>query len=149
MSLRVYTGGSFDLFHWAHAEFLKRCKTLAGENGEVIVSLNTDEFIKAYKGKGLVMTYEERRKALLSCRYVDDVVANLGGADSKLAIELVRPDLIVIGSDWARRDYYAQMQFDQDWLDERGIGLCYIPYTQGISSTDIKARLRFSGKLET
>jgi hypothetical protein len=38
------------------------------------------------------------------------------------------------------------MGFDQDWLDLRGIGLCYIPYTQGISSTDIKKRL--SGKLE-
>lgn len=143
MGLRVYTGGSFDLYHWAHAEFLKRCKTLAGQDGEVIVSLNTDEFIKEYKKKGLVMTYEERRKALLSCRYVDDVVPNIGGADSRLAIELVRPDLVVIGSDWARKDYYAQMQFDQDWLDERGIGLCYIPYTQGISSTDIKSRLRF------
>jgi len=149
MGLRVYTGGSFDLYHWAHAEFLKRCKDLSGQDGEVIVSLNTDEFIKAYKGKGLVMTYEERRKALLSCRYVDDVVANLGGADSKLAIELVKPDLVVIGSDWARRDYYAQMQFDQDWLDERGITLCYVPYTQGISSTDIKSRLRFSGKLDS
>ena len=143
MGLRVYTGGSFDLYHWAHAEFLKRCKTLAGPEGKVIVSLNTDEFIKEYKKKGLVMTYEERRKALLSCRYVDDVVPNIGGADSRMAIELVRPDLVVIGSDWARKDYYSQMGFDQDWLDERGIGLCYIPYTQGISSTDIKSRLRF------
>jgi cytidyltransferase-like protein len=143
MGLRVYTGGSFDLYHYGHADFLKRCKELAGEDGEVFVSLNTDEFIKAYKGKGLVMNYEERRKALLSCRYVDGVLANLGGADSTIAIDLVNPDLIVIGSDWARKDYYSQMGFDQDWLDQRGIGLAYIPYTQGISSTDIKSRLRF------
>jgi glycerol-3-phosphate cytidylyltransferase len=143
MGLRVYTGGSFDLFHYGHADFLKRCKELAGQDGEVIVSLNTDEFIKAYKGKGLVMNYEERSKALMSCRYVDAVIANIGGADSRLAIDLAQPDLVVIGSDWARRDYYSQMGFDQDWLDERGIGLCYIPYTQGISSTDIKSRLRF------
>lgn len=142
MGLRVYTGGSFDLFHSGHVSFLERCKTLAGD-GEVVVSLNTDEFIKDYKKKGLVLNYEERRKVLLGCRFVDDVVPNIGGADSCLAIELVKPDLIVIGSDWARRDYYAQMGFDQDWLDERGIGLCYIPYTQGISSTDIKSRLRF------
>jgi hypothetical protein len=37
------------------------------------------------------------------------------------------------------------MGITQDWLDERGIGLVYLPYTAGISSTDIKARL--SGKL--
>lgn len=137
MGLSVYTGGSFDLFHSGHVAFLKRCAEL----GSVTVSLNTDEFIIAYKGKGLVMNYEERKSVLESCRYVDRVVPNIGGADSRLAIDLVKPDLIVIGSDWARRDYYAQMQFDQDWLDERGIGLAYIPYTAGISSTDIKARL--------
>lgn len=137
MGLSVYTGGSFDLFHAGHVEFLKRCAEL----GSVTVSLNTDEFIIAYKGKGLVMNYEERKSVLESCRYVDRVVPNIGGADSRLAIDLVKPDLIVIGSDWARRDYYKQMQFDQDWLDERGIGLAYIPYTAGISSTDIKARL--------
>ena len=141
MGLTVYTGGSFDLFHSGHVAFLKRCKELAGHDGRVVVSLNTDEFIIAYKGKGLVMNYEERKSVLLSCRFVDDVFANLGGADSRLAIDLVKPDLVVIGSDWARRDYYTQMGFTQDWLDERGIGLVYIPYTQGISSTDIKARL--------
>lgn len=141
MGLTVYTGGSFDLFHSGHVAFLKRCSEMAGDFGDVVVSLNTDEFILAYKGKGLVMNYEERKSVLESCRYVDRVVPNIGGADSRLAIDLVKPDLIVIGSDWARRNYYAQMQFDQDWLDERGIGLAYIPYTAGISSTDIKARL--------
>ena len=55
MGLRVYTGGSFDLYHYGHADFLKRCKELAGHEGEVIVSLNTDEFIKEYKNKGLVI----------------------------------------------------------------------------------------------
>ena len=140
MGLTVYTGGSFDLFHSGHVAFLKRCKELAGD-GRVVVSLNTDEFIIAYKGKGLVMNYAERATVLLGCRWVDEVVPNVGGADSKPAIDMVNPDLVVIGSDWARRDYYAQMQFSQDWLDERGIGLVYIPYTQGISSTDIKARL--------
>lgn len=143
MGLRVYTGGSFDLLHWGHIKFLERCKDFAGQDGQVIVSLNTDEFIKEYKGKGLVMNYAERKAVLEGCRWVDSVIPNVGGADSTIAIELAQPDLIVVGSDWARRDYYAQMGFTQDWLDERGIGLCYIPYTQGISSTDIKTRLRF------
>ncbi len=87
------------------------------------------------------MTYAERTRVLLSCRYVSRVIPNYGGADSTPAIETIAPDLIVVGSDWARRDYYAQMGFTQDWLDERGIGLVYIPYTDGISSTAIKARL--------
>jgi glycerol-3-phosphate cytidylyltransferase len=133
----VYTGGTFDLLHLGHVEFLKRC----AQFGRVVVSLNTDEFIASYKGKAPVMTYEERKAVLEACRYVSEVIPNSGGADSRIAIEQVMPDVIVIGSDWARRDYYLQMGFTQDWLDSRGIGLCYIPYTEGISSTEIKKRL--------
>lgn len=139
MGLTLYTGGTFDLFHAGHVKFLQRCSEIADE---VVVSLNTDEFIKAYKKKAPVMTYEERLGTLAGCRYVDRVVPNVGGVDSKVAIDRVRPDIVAIGSDWARKDYYTQMMFDQDWLDERNISLIYIPYTDGISSTDIKNRLK-------
>ncbi len=138
----VYTGGTFDLFHAGHVRLLKRCKELAGPGGEVVVSLNTDEFIESYKGKPPICSFEERAEALEACRYVDRVIPNVGGSDSTIAISQVAPDLIVIGSDWARRDYYTQMGFTQDWLDELGIGLAYIPYTQGVSSSEIKARIR-------
>ena len=137
MGLKVYTGGTFDLFHAGHVKFLERCRQF----GKVTVALNTDEFIATYKGKPPVMSYQERAEVLLACRFVHDVVPNFDGADSRTAIEWVEPDLIVIGSDWAVRDYHKQMGFDQAWLDERGIGLCYLPYTQGVSSTDIKARI--------
>lgn len=87
------------------------------------------------------MTYAEREAVLLSCRYVDSVIPNYGGPDSKPSIIKARAELIVIGSDWARKDYYKQMEFTQDWLDQHEIGLAYIPYTAGISSTQIKRRL--------
>lgn len=138
VGLTIYTGGTFDLFHAGHANFLRRCKEL----GEVTVALNTDDFIFDYKGRAPVMSYQERESVLVSCRFVDRVLPNFGGANSKPTIELVQPDMVIIGSDWARRDYYKQMQFDQDWLDERGIALCYIPYTDNISSTDVKNRLK-------
>lgn len=135
----VYTGGTFDLFHAGHVRFLQRC----AEFGQVVVSLNTDEFIQDYKGKPPVLSYADRREVLLACRYVDRVVPNLGGADSKPTIQAIDPDMVIIGSDWAKKDYYKQMSFTQDWLDERGIGLAYIPYTRGISSTMIKERMTF------
>jgi glycerol-3-phosphate cytidylyltransferase len=140
MGLTLYSGGTFDLLHSGHTSFLRRCSEIADT---VVVSLNTDEFIEEYKGKPPVISYADRRDVLLACRYVDDVIPNSGGTDSKPAIEEVMPDIIAIGTDWARRDYYAQMGFDQDWLDERAIALIYIPYTQGISSTAIKERMMF------
>ena len=137
-ALKVYTGGTFDLLHPGHVNFLRTCARI----GRVSVSLNLDEFIEAYKGKPPVMGFDERREMLLALPSVSDVIANVGGADSKPAIAQVGPGLIAIGSDWARKDYYKQMSFDQDFLDEYGISLVYIPYTRGISSTEIKARLK-------
>ena len=137
----VYSGGTFDLFHSAHVRFLKACRRLAGHDGQVVVALNTDAFIQAYKGKLPVMTFDERKEVLLGCRYVDAVIPNVAGADSKPSIEQVMPDLIVIGDDWARKDYYAQMQFTREWLDQMDIQLVYVPYTPGISTTDLKQRI--------
>ena len=137
----VYTGGTFDLFHSGHVNLLKRCKEVAG-NGLVIVSLNTDDFIWQFKNKRPICSEEERREVLLSCKYVDEVVMNVGGADSRIAIDQVQPNYIVVGSDWAERDSYSQMSFDQKWLDERGIGLVYVPYTKTISSTQIRSRMQ-------
>jgi cytidyltransferase-like protein len=134
----VYTGGSFDMPHHGHFRLLER----ASHFGDVVVSLNLNEFSIKYKNKPLIMSYEERREILMSCKWVHDVVPNVGGADSRISIDLVKPDYIVIGSDWATKDYHAQMGFTQEWLDERGIGLVYVPYTKGISSTDLRARIK-------
>lgn len=136
--LRVYTGGTFDLFHLGHVNFLRKCSAI----GDVYVSLNTDEFIEAYKGQPPVMSYDERLAVLKSCKYVKEVIPNVGGPDSKPSILSISPNVIAIGTDWARKDYYSQMKFTQDWLDSHDIYLCYIPYTQSISSTDIKDRLK-------
>lgn len=131
----LYTGGTFDLFHVGHINFLYHCKKISDK---VVVSLNTDEFIEEFKGKNPIISYADRKKVLLSCRYVDEVIENVGGKDSKISINLINPTYIAIGDDWARKDYYGQMGFTQTWLDERDITLLYIPYTQSTSTTQIK-----------
>lgn len=136
---KVYTGGTFDLFHKGHVNFLKQCKEIGDY---VVVSLNTDEFIYRYKGSYPIINYNDRRDVLLSCRYVDEVIPNENGEDSKPAISLVSPKFVVIGSDWAKKDYYKQMNFTQEWLDKNGITLIYLPYTENISTTIIKNNLK-------
>jgi glycerol-3-phosphate cytidylyltransferase len=133
----VYTGGTFDIFHSGHVNLLRQCAKL----GEVVVSLNTDAFIMQYKGALPYMTYDERKEILQACVYVSAVIPNEDGADSKPSILKIKPDIVAIGSDWAKKNYYEQMNFTQDWLDEQGISLIYIPYTKGISSSRIKKRL--------
>ena len=146
--MRVYTGGTFDLFHRGHIDLLKHCRKIAGRDGRVIVALNTDEFIEKFKGKKPVMSYEERKAVLESCRYVDEVIENVGGEDSKKTIEEYMQmyfgdlsiDAVVVGSDWHEKDYLKQMQFTWEWLHEKGISLTYIPRVIISSSTEIKSR---------
>ena len=134
----VYTGGTFDVPHFGHVNFLRQCAKI----GEVVVSLNTDKFVKKYKGEKPLFSYEERSKLLRLSGYVSHVIENVGGSDSKPAISSVKPNFIAIGTDWATKDYYKQMDFTQDWLDFLGITLIYIPYTDIISTTEIKRRCK-------
>ena len=91
----MYTSGTFDLFHAGHVKFLRECRKLAGD-GEVIVSLNRSEFIEEYKGKTPVMNDNERHDVLEACRYVDRVMWNIYGADSRKTIEAFFLSLIHI-----------------------------------------------------
>ena len=138
MNKIVYTGGSFEVPHLGHMNFLRQCSML----GDVIISLNTDEFIESYKGHRPTFSYKERENLLRLVPFVKDVVPNICGADSKPAILNVNPDIIAIGTDWASKDYYKQMNFTQDWLDENRIVLVYIPYTEIVSTTTIKQRIK-------
>jgi glycerol-3-phosphate cytidylyltransferase len=134
----LYTGGTFDLFHYGHVNFLKKCKQIADI---VVVSLNQDIFVSEYKSPP-IMNYRERELSLKSCPFVDKVIPNILGSDSKPTILSVKPDIIAIGDDWAHKDYYKQMDFTQNWLDEHNIVLVYIPYTKGISTSEIKKRIK-------
>ena len=134
----LYTGGTFDLFHFGHQNFLKQCKRISDH---VVVSLNTDDFTERYKGQAPILRYEEREQSLRYSKYVDEVIKNGAGEDSKSCILTVKPTIIAIGDDWAAKDYYKQMCFDQCWLDDNQITLVYIPYTRGISVTDIRNRV--------
>jgi len=147
MSNVVYTGGTFDLFHEGHVEILRACRRLAGYTGTVVVSLNTDEFIQRFKVNLPIQTYREREVILNSCKYVDFVIPNIGEENSTKTIEdwnsnFKEIDVVAIGSDWAGRDYYGQMGFTKQWLDEKDIMLIYVDRRTGMSTTKIKDKLR-------
>lgn len=136
----VYTGGTFDVLHAGHIELLLDCVGLS-HCGRVVVALNTDEFITEYKGRPPVCTYEQRATMLRAIRYVDEVIPNVGGWDSRPAIEQVMPNIIAVGDDWAGRDYHGQMGFTPEWLAVRMIELVFVRRTTGLSSSLLKQRL--------
>lgn len=137
----VLTLGTFDLLHVGHVELLEACRNMAGPGGRVVVGLNTDEFVARYKGRPTFQPYAQREELLRACRFVDLVVANLAGEDSKPVIEMVRPDLLAIGDDWLDRDYLGQLGVTAEWLLERRLAIEYVPRTRGVSTTGIRERL--------
>ena len=139
---KLYTGGTFDLFHFGHQNFLKQCKNIADY---VVVSLNTDDFVKRFKNKKPILNFEERRQSLLFSPFVDEVVENVKGEDSKSCILNVRPEIIAVGDDWLHKDYHKQMGFTQRWLDDNNMVVLYLPYTKAIDSTEIKNRILNNG----
>ena len=137
--MRVMTIGTFDLFHRGHVKLLATCRKIAGSDGQVIVGVNTDEFVKAYKGQNPIIDDTSRFAIVKACRYVDMAVCNEDNGAT--IIQHFKPDILVIGNDWATRDYYVQIGMTQDDLDFLGITLLYTTYTLGVSASDYRRRL--------
>lgn len=137
----VLTIGSFDMLHVGHLELLRACRQYAGDDGRVVVGLNRDTFIERYKGRNPVQGYANRREMLQNSRYVDLVVCNIGDFSSRECIDVVNPDLLVIGSDWESKDYLGQLGIDQAWLNERNLIIRYVPRTRGVSSSALRAEV--------
>ena len=141
----VYNGGSYDLVHRAHIDVFRQLRRMAGKYGIVVVALNTDDFIREFKGHDPVAPYEDRAAVLRAMRDIDRVVPNVGGADSRPTIEAVAPDVIAAGHDWYSPDderYCRQMGFTRDWLAQRNISLVYLDWVEGYSSTNLRATAR-------
>lgn len=135
---KIYIGGTFDLFHKGHIELLKKAKKKADI---VIVSLNTDEFNERYKGKKPIMTLDERIAVVSACKYVDIVDVNDGGEDSTPAILRHKPDYILHGDDWKGEALMKQMGLTRKFMKKHKIKFMYVPYTKGISTTELKKRI--------
>lgn len=138
--MRVLTIGTFDTIHAGHVGLFNQCRRLAGPLGEVIVGINSDEFVDKYKGAPPLVPYESRATVIAAMSMVDRIVKNTRHADQPYLIKDAHPDLLVIGQDWALKNYPAQLGITQRWLDEQNIQLCYVPRTGDWSSTAIKTR---------
>lgn len=128
----VLTIGTFDTPHMGHAILLKECE----KYGRVEVGINTDDFVEKYKGKRPLYTESERMNLIVSLGYKCWFNRSAG----RELIEFVQPSILAIGSDWARKDYYAQIDVNQDFMDENRIAMLYIPRVGTLSSTELKSR---------
>lgn len=135
---RGITLGTFDLLHYGHIRLLKRMKKF----DTVYVGLNTDEFITRYKGKPPIQTYEERAASIQEVFPNYHIRPNAQENGSiRETLSRFDVDVIVIGSDWLRKDYLKQIGLTEKDLVDLDIYIEVYPYTEGISTTEIKRRI--------
>ena len=137
--MRVLTIGSFDTIHAGHIGLFNQCRRLAGPLGQVIVGINSDDFVKKYKGAPPLVPCTSRAAVIAALKTVDQVVINKTHLGQANLIKQARPDILVVGQDWALKNYLAQLGIGQPWLDKNNIQLCYVPRTGDWSSTAIKS----------
>ena len=127
----VYVGMSADLIHPGHINILKEASKL----GEVVVGILTDKAIASYK-RIPYMNYEQRKEIMENIKGVSRVIPQYT-LDYRENLKSVKPDIVVHGDDWREGVQIHTRQQVIDTLNLWGGELVEIPYTDGISSTQL------------
>jgi cytidyltransferase-like protein len=121
-----------DLFHYGHVDFLSSAK----QSGDyLIVGIHNDEDVIKYKRKP-ILTMLERSKVVSSCKHVDKVVTNAPLKVTEDFLNKYNIDIVIHGDDINEQ---TKQNFYED-VEKLG-KLKLIPYTAGISTTDILRRI--------
>lgn len=131
--IRVFTSGSFDLFHIGHLNILEKSAALGDE---LVVGVSTDELILQYKGMKPIIPFEQRMRIVSALKCVTKVVKQVKLTEiAQLQREQI--DIVTIGDDW--KEKYLE---GLEWMKSQpGKQVIYFPYTPGVSTTSIKKEI--------
>ena len=131
---RVYAAMVGDLFHFGHVEFLRQARALGDH---LTVGLVTDRWAASYK-RLPVLSYEERKAVILACRYVDEVVP----VDQNVTDDFMRAGDFSLRAYGVASEAENQRYRETFHADTSPDYLRRVPYTVGISTSDIIKRIR-------
>lgn len=133
-----YTCGVFDLFHVGHLNLLERCKEMCDY---LIVGVCDDQYVTTIKKKTPVYPEDQRIRILNALKVVDraELVTIEETEDKMLALDKFHFDVLFSGDDWKGSERYLKTEKE---FEKYGVSIEYLPYTQGISTTQIKNELK-------
>ena len=133
-----YTCGVFDLFHTGHLNLLERCKAMCDT---LIVGVCDDTYVREIKKKEPVIEENDRVRILNALKCVDKAeLVDIVTTDNKmLAHERFGFDVLFSGDDWKGSERYLKTERQ---FSEIGVAIEYLPYTAGVSTTDIKGKIK-------
>ena len=105
----IFVNGTFDLLHPGHVSLLNWAKSLGDY---LVVGIDTDDRVKEKKGSTRpIYNQTDRGIRLVSMSAVDEVRYFDSDESLENLVKEVKPDIIVVGSDWKGKtiigSYYA------------------------------------------
>ena len=135
----VFTNGCFDLLHVGHARYLQEAR----KQGDcLVVAVNSDSSVQQIKGRGRPIIPDDQRAEVMAALSCVDWVTVFDEPDPLVLIKLLKPDVLVKGSDWPEEKIIGAQE-----VKGAGGKVLRIPLEPGISTSDIFERIRTdSGK---
>lgn len=133
----VLTGGTFDLLHTGHAEFLKLCKSFGKT---LIVQISSDKYVGERKGKFRPIIGERDRAKLISyLEFVDYVFISYTRCENSKVLSTVRPDFLAL-SEENKDEKMSYLKSNNTDKSLANINIKFIPskfYSVDLSTTNL------------
>lgn len=130
----VFTNGCFDILHVGHTRYLKDAK----RQGDILIlGLNSDESVRALKGKERPLIPENERADVIASLESVDFVTIFHELTPLALIEYLKPDVLVKGGDW-KEDEVVGRESVGTW----GGKVIIIPEIKGSSTTNIIEKIK-------
>lgn len=123
---KVITYGTYDLLHEGHINLLRRAKELGDY---LIVGVTSDSYDRDRGKLNVRNNVLERVEAVKATGFADEVIIEDYVGQKIDDIQHYDIDIFAIGSDWE-----GQFEYLREYCD-----VVYLPRTQGISSTQLRA----------
>ena len=102
LSKRIFVNGTFDILHPGHVQLLNYAKSLGDS---LTVGIDSDRRVAEKKGPSRpVNNVSDRAYMLQSLKAVDYVVIFDSDEQLESCIKTVKPDIMVVGSDWKGKE---------------------------------------------
>jgi rfaE bifunctional protein nucleotidyltransferase chain/domain len=132
----VFTNGCFDILHRGHVDYLRKAK---GMGDVLVVGLNTDSSVRRLKGADRPIVDEDDRAEVLASLASVDYVCLFNEDTPQKLIEVLVPDVLVKGADWAVSDVVGK-----DIVEAAGGTVRTIEFLPNRSTSGIIKKIRTS-----